>query len=271
MAKSRRPVNGDYSAKLRAIRRYVDFDYDLRKPLAPSQKRKIARYAEALREISARSNKVYRSQDIRRVREVQKLSRNEFENLPGFRVAFVESPEANPVKVRLTKKGKPRLVAQFFEMGFIPFNPRGLAESPEDETKRAMSQSPSKFFRVSTGKFSIATAFDRNILPGEVAKLVSRYDVDAKDPTKLAGGKSLNHHYSRWLNGVISLEVKNQSDLEDFLRRDVEAKRQRKARKRHHYFVDSRKPDNCALCGLPEVDPIHIKRRAKAKTDNGMR
>lgn len=270
MAKNRRPVNGDYSAKLRAIRSYVDFDYDLRRKLSSAAKRKINRYAAALQEISARSNSVYRGRDIKRVREVQKLSRNEFDTLPGFRVAFVESPRANPVKVRISKSGKVRLVAKFFELEYIAFDPRRLAESPEDETKRAMSESPAKWFRVSTGKFSIATAYDRNVLPAEVAKLVSRYDIDAKDPSRLVSGKSLNHHYSRWLNGIISLEVQNQTELEDFLRKDAADKQHRKARKRHHFYVGVR-PHLCRLCGLPEENEIHIKRRGSKKTDNGLR
>lgn len=249
MAKQRRPVNGDYSAKLRAIRAYVDFDYDLRHKLPSAAKRKINRYAAALQEISARSNVVYRGRDIKRVREVQKLSRNEFDNLPGFRVAFVESPPANPVKVRITKRGKARLVARHFALDYIPFNAKRLAQSPEDETKRAMAQSPARWFRISTGKFSIATAYDRNVLPAEVGKLVARYDTDAKDPTKVVAGKSINHHYSRWLNGLISLEVRNQTDLEEFLRKDAKARDARaEQRKRQRRKI----------------------RRDKAKTDNGM-
>jgi hypothetical protein len=246
MTRKKRTINGNYGEKLKALRSFVDFNYDLRKPLKSAQKAKINRYYSALDRIQARANVVYRGKSKTRVREVQKISRNEFDALPGFKVAFVESSPANPTRVKFSKKGKPRLKSQYFDMGFIPFNMRALAKNPNAEITRAMNEDrAANWFRVSTGKYSMMSAISRRVLPGKLEQLMQKYSPSAENPELLnSGGKTRAHHWNQWLNGLIPLHTANQTELTEFLRRDMrdraDRKKKRKARKERQRVKDSK-------------------------------
>jgi len=222
--------NRNHSAKMVALRPFVDFNYDLSKPLKPNQLAKIDRYYEALNAIKARANKVYRGRSKARVRQVQTISRNEFESLPGFKVAFVESTDANPVRVAFDKKGRVKLKARYFDMGFIPFDQFELARDAHAEISRAMAEDEAaKWFRVSTGKYSMLSPFSRRVLPGKLVQLIHKYSPSAADPAILnSGGKTKEHLYEYWLNGLIPMHPTNQAQLDEFLTREMRDRQTRK-------------------------------------------
>ena len=231
MPAKRVPVNKEYSQKLKAIRPFVDFNYDLRKPLHSSQKAKINRYFEAINEIQARPNKVFRSKNRDRVRAVQEYGRNDFGNLPGIKVAFYESPAANPVTIKF-RDDKLTAKSKFFDIGYIPFDKDQLITDPEREIQRATDQAKNaKWFRIAAGPFTIASPASRDLIADTVLQLMNRY---AKDSEK--AGKDNNHYFGNWLNGLMPMRVKNQKELSQFLidenRQKQKIKRDRKRAKR---------------------------------------
>lgn len=214
----RKPVNGQYSAKLKAIRPFVNFDYDLRKPLHSSQKRKINRYFEAIKEASAGGKKVYRSRNKKRVRAVQRAADNEFQNLPDVKVAFYDSPPGNPRRVRFTDDGRVRFNAANFNMEEILIPASRLATDPENAVNEAIEENgtPAKFFQVKTGKHRSTRIESRNTIGDLVARWVEEYSPSDTDPETLENGQSINHRWENWLHGLWALETTNQNDLEKF-------------------------------------------------------
>ena len=231
---ARKLLNGDYSAKLKALRGFVDFDYDLRRPLHSSQKRKINRYYNALEEIKARSNRVYRSRDRGRVVTAQKFGRNEFDNLPGFKVAFLESNNANPIeRIRFGKGGKLIVTRRYFKMEFIEFDQRALIRNTEREIERALSEAKPAFsYRIAAGKYSIERPRTREALPGEIQKLMNRYGIDPTVRKHKNDRAAENHYWQNWLTGVIPMYVRNQSELDDFRQREDKIRKANKKKRK---------------------------------------
>jgi len=236
MPTKRRPVNGEYSNKLKAIRSFVDFDYDLRKPLHSSQKRKINKYFEAIDALGPRSNKVYRSKNKKRLKRVQEFGRNNFDALPDIKVAFYESSEANPVKLRVTEQ---KVIAhgKYFDIRYVPFDRMALLQNPDKEVQRALDDPGAKganWFRVAVGDggmYSIASPRTRGrVLPfiGELMKKYDRLD---------ESGKVKNNYWGNWLHGIMPMHARNQTDVNTFLAKDekirTEIKKKRKRVRRN--------------------------------------
>lgn len=221
-------LNKIYSDRLKAIRSFVDFDYDLRKPLHSSQKAKINKYYNAIDQIQARGNKVYRSRNRKRVQAVQRAGRNEFENLSQMKVAFIPSSNANPAKVRFVGD-KVKIRHENFDETYIEFNMENLARNPEAEITRALKKAPkaAKWFRVNAGKFTIAQPRVKARVIPFILNLQKKYN-DSSDNGKLA-----NNNWRNWLNGITTVETKNQTELKDFLLKESAEKQKRKIARRN--------------------------------------
>lgn len=236
MARKRQPVNKEWSRKLKAIRSFVDFNYDLRKPLHAASKAKIDRYFDAINAVQARPNKVYRSKNKKRVREVQEFGRNGFENLPGVKVAFYESSEANPVKIRFDEKGL-KAHGEFFDIRYVPFDRMGLVRNADKEIERALADDGTKgaqWFRIAVGKdgqYSIASPRKRANVKRFTKQLMAKYVQFDED------GKELNNYWGNWLHGLLPMTARNQTEVNTFLRKEAKIKerihKQRKRDKRN--------------------------------------
>jgi len=235
MPAKRQPINKEYSKKLKAIRSFVDFDYDLRKPLHPNSKAKINKYFEAINAIEARPNKVYRSKNKKRVKDVQEFGRNGFEKLPGIKVAFYESTAANPIKLRFDKKGI-HAHGEFFDIRYVPFHLQKLLDNPEKEIDRALNSDGSKgakFFRVAVGdggQYSIASPASRDQVQNVVGDLMKKYVKNDSD------GKPKNNYWGNWLHGLLPMTARNQTEVLTFMKkegkiRDAHKLKRRKAKR----------------------------------------
>lgn len=226
-----RKANGIYADYLKAIRPFVDFDYNLNRPLGPSQKAKIKRYYDAIENIQSRSNKVFRSRVRKNVEAVQKFGRNEFDGLPGIKVAFYESPQANPTQVRI-RNGRVTAKSQYFDIGFIELDSEALADDPDAVLDEALAESTAKYFRVSTGRFSIESTQTRSRIKPKVKRLMQKYDTYKDDGTRA------NNNYRNWLNGLIEIHAQNQNDLAEFRLREARFKKGRDKRRRKKRRAD---------------------------------
>ena len=231
MARKRPPVNKEYSQKLKTIRPFVEFNYDLRKPLHANSKRKIDRYFEAINAIQARPNKVYRSKNKKRVKEVQEYGRNGFENLPQIKVAFYESSAANPVTLRFDKKGV-KAHGKFFDFRYIPFNKLALLRNPDKEISRALKDpatNGANYYRVAVGQdgqYSIASPRSKSRVKPFIQQLMAKYVKEDEQ------GNALNNYWGNWLHGLLPITAKNQTDLRTFLVKEAKIKDDLKAKRK---------------------------------------
>ena len=231
MPAKRVPINKEYSKKLKAIRSYVSFDYDLRKPLHSSQKAKINKYFDAINSIQARPNKVYRSKNKKRVKTVQEFGRNGFDNLPDIKVAFYETSEANPVKLRFDKKGL-QAHGEYFDIRYVPFDLPALLDNPDAEIQRVLNDPGTKgadWFRVAVGKngeYSIASPRIRDNVPGFIQYLMNKYQKTDES------GKELNNYWGNWMHGLLPMTAKNQSEVLTFLNKEAKIKQDIKTKRK---------------------------------------
>lgn len=233
MPQKRRPLNRDYSAKLKSIRSFVTFDYDLRKPLTKAAKRKINRYYQHIDALQARANKIYRSSNKERVRKVQTMERNELDSFPAVKVAFIESSPANPAeRVFFDKDGRAHVRRKYFEMKFIEFDKVELATNPDEEIERALAVEPPAFaYRIAASIYSIASTATRDRIPSKIKELQTRYGADIETRFHKDEKKAANHHWKNWLNGLIPMYLRNQNELDSFLIEDEKERRKRKRKR----------------------------------------
>src|SRR4051812_16427516 len=104
MAQRKAKLNGISAQRLKEIRRFVEFDYDLRKPLTKSAKSKIKRYHDEITALTNRPYQVFRPRSKQHLREAQEFAQHE-QFLPKLRVAFIPTDGANKVELKFTKKG----------------------------------------------------------------------------------------------------------------------------------------------------------------------
>lgn len=213
-------VNKEYSDKLKKIRPFVDFNYDLRKPLSSASKGKINRYHDYINSQLRRETagmKVYRPRSKKHLDAANKAA-GAPPNLKGLKVSFLNTG-GQDVKIKFAKNGDMILKTKHVDTQFIDLDPEKLVGDDAQDYIKAELKKRRKFraYSIKYGEFD-APSMPRDDIPDEVAKLAARYDV--------AG----NHNYRKWLTGVTGLSFKNQSDQFDFAkaRREAVIKRKKK-------------------------------------------
>lgn len=214
-----------HSARLKTIRPYVSFNYDLRKPLTTSAKKKIKQYYDEVTALTNRPFQVYRPRSRAHLHEAQAFAQHE-KNLPGLKVAFLPSDGSHKIKVRFTKKGI-RAKTKNVIITDVKLSVRQLLLNPEKHVNERIAGNPAKQFTIQAGRYEIP----RPYLPETVAKGVSRLVAAYSD-------KESNHYFGRWLHGLKAYEFAEQGTLQEYLIekqksiRDAKRKRKAAARKR---------------------------------------
>lgn len=267
MPKSRRTSKGTIHAKrLKDLRPFVDFDYDLREPLSAHAKRKIAKYHAALSATLARGEgRVYRPRVKReldrkqRLKAAQEFGRNKFAGLPGFTVAILDSTPANKVQsIRFDSRGTIRVRHEYFELRFIPFDKPRLATDPTAEITRAVAQAPpTDFYRIAVGEYTIPNPVPARMLAPDIKRLMQKYSVttlraEAKRLGRNQASYARAHRWERWLDGLVPLYPENQTELKEFRKRETayrsQLKKKRLARKRREQRA-KQTPNRCPVRG----------------------
>ena len=122
---------------------------------------------------------------------------------------------------------------EFFDIRYIPFNRQNLLRNPDAEIQSALDSDAAKdakWFRVAVGKegqYSIASPRSKSRVKPFIRQLMEKYV--QTDET----GKELNNFWGNWLDGLLPMNPKNQTELKTFLRKESKIKeRKRKDRKR---------------------------------------
>lgn len=201
--------SADYKAKMKQIRSYVSFNYDLRKPLTAGQKARITKYHNYLMGSIAPdspSTYVYRPRDKKTLRTVQKAVGTP----PGFgalKVAFVPTLSDSVKSMRYNKKSGTFVVTSLYGQSvYIPLDPeRMIGANAAQYIDQAINRHK-KFPRyvIQYGEWD-SPAMSREFITEEIVKLAERYNVPG------------NHNYKNWLMGITAINITNQADRDKYL------------------------------------------------------
>lgn len=195
--------------RLKEIRKFVDFDYDLRKPLTPYAQRKIKKYHDEISALTNRPYQVFRPRSSAHRVQAQRFAQHET-HLPGLKVAFIPTDGINPVRLKFTKHG---VVAktEHVQWEVIQLSQAGLYKDAAAEVERKIRRRPESQFTINAGKYEIPQPYIKESLPGAVARLVMRYgEASGLDEEN-------NHHWSNWLESVKAYKFDHQTGVQEFL------------------------------------------------------
>jgi ribosome modulation factor len=208
MPKKIGPVNGIHAQRLKQIRKFVNFDYDLRKPLPSAAKKKIKRYHDEITALTNRPYQVYRARNPKNLHKAQQFAQHE-RKLPGLKVAFVPTDGANRVKLSFNKRGV-TAHTKYVTTRHIEFDVSELIEDPEGYVERKLRKIDAGQFTIQAGKYEIPQGYIKSSVPKAVARLTMRYgEASGVDEDN-------NHHFSRWLHGVFAHTFDKQADLVEY-------------------------------------------------------
>lgn len=219
-------INGIHAQRLKDIRPFINFNYDLRKPLTKYQKRRIKQYWDEIDKLTARPYQIYRPRSKVHLKKAQIFAQHE-KNLPGLKVAFI--PVSNPnkkTKIRFTKKGELIAETEHVRTRFLEFDMFELINDPVGHAQELVDGDPfGKAFSILAGQFEIPAAYSRNLVAEQVGKYALKYS-----------NEEANNYFGNWMNGLNSHHFKNQASFMDYQAEKSKAKkrlqRERKNRKR---------------------------------------
>lgn len=203
----------DYKQRMKLMRSFVDFDYDLRKPLSPQSKAKINRYHAEYKRLIARPNQIYRARKPKRLQAAQTLGGHD-KTLKGFKVAIIQADPYDRAQVKFDSKGKAYTVSNHVTSRLIELDTLALVDDSFAEVERAIAHTNSNAFTIAAGPFEIARGYDAATLPNAINELTTKYSEEDD-----------NHYFGNWLHGVYSHTFTDQSNLGEYLAVKQKAKR----------------------------------------------
>lgn len=199
-----------YANKLRAIRPYVDFNYDLRHELHSSQKAKINKYFGEISKLQLRETQIYRSRDKKRLRVVQQFAQHDIKKYPAITVAFIPN---NGQKMRIRFNAHGEVVGEIYGGKIrqinIVLDPVRLINEGEEYLDHVIDNAPKMDQYVpQAGEFETHQSLARPFITSAVLRLMNKYDsthFDVKDKN--------SHHFANWLHGITGYKAKAVTDI----------------------------------------------------------
>lgn len=208
MQDKRKLRDTQYKEKMRRLRKFVDFDYDLRKPLTKYQKTKINKYSKELDRLTKNkpySVQVYKSKNRARLESVKVMGGND-SSLKGFKVAFVPKTSEHQ-KITFNKKGEPQIKSRHVTETFYEFDQERLALEGGAYAQSVAVKAARKSYAIKTGDWQLAATFPAALIGERIDQLQQAYSVEGA-----------NNHYSNWMLGLVGYDFTNQSDVHEYRR-----------------------------------------------------
>jgi len=213
-------ANSDYSKKLKAIRPFINFNYDLRKQLTKSDKAKITKYFNLVKKYKQNSHHVYyprniKNKDIALKYAGQKKDRN-------LKAVFI--PGKGHIRIKV-KNGRLQTYSTYVHSDFYPLDPLQLIKDPDKAINRILEKRPDvEYWGIVTerGDGSIDTLGEvshKKFILRQIKRLAAKY-----------GDQDMNNFMGNWLHGLQAMEFTEQADAQSFKR----AKKKAKKKKWHH-------------------------------------
>lgn len=216
MPSKRRKVNGIAAERLKAIRPYVSFDYDLRKPLTRAQKRRIKEYHDEISGLTNRPYQVYRPRRADHLEQAQHFAQHE-KRLPALKVAFLPSNGTDHITLSFGKNG-PIARTKYVTTNYVAFNKDALIVNADDEVNRKLLNVNAQQFTIAAGKYEIPRGMIRATVNAEVKRLMARYDGVNNAYRAQTARRRSNQYWGNWLHGVRVYQYQSQGDLNEYFR-----------------------------------------------------
>lgn len=187
---------------MKALRGLVNFDYDLRKKLAPASKGKINKYYRELQEAKGQPSRVYRTRDKNKLRAVQKASGQQ---LSGFTVAIIPNYDPENKYTPIYKDGQVIFSSRYEDKIFYGFDKNKLATDTENHLQEKLDKIPEERIGIMCGKFEYSNRTMNKADAKETAiNMINAYNGISDN------GQLANNHYKNWLEGFFGIVIKNQ-------------------------------------------------------------
>lgn len=236
--------NGIHAQRLKQIRPFINFDFDLRQELTQYQKRKIKTYWDEINALTARPYQVYKPKSKKRLKTAQDFAQHD-KRLPGLKVAFI--PVANPAektKIRFSKTGELIATTEHVRTRMLPLDTAKLIKDPIAHVKEVVGlDKQAKRFTALCGRYEIPVSNSRETIPEFIAKLTTKYS-----------NQEAGNFHGNWLHGIAAHHFENQSDYSSYMRDKSKAKRKiqnerKKAKRRARYASETVECLKCSWKG----------------------
>lgn len=206
---------------MRKIRKFVNFDYDLRSELSAYQKAKIKKYYDEVEALTARPYYAYKPRDKRRLETAQNFAQHET-HLPALKVAFIPTNGKEKPRITYNKKGEIVSRTRHVATRMINVNRWKLAENPKEYIRKLIKNDEGKAYTVLAGRYEIPQAKSKKALPDFVGKLALKYSDENK-----------NNYVGNWLHGIASHSFSEQKDFTSYNKEKTEQKRKLQKKRRN--------------------------------------
>ena len=227
MPKKNNPKN-IHAQRLKMIRPFVDFDFDLRGELTTYQKRKIKIYYDEINALTARPYQVYKPRSKQRLRQAQNFAQHE-KRLAGLKVAFIPNAGNERLKISFDKNGDMVARGSHISTKSLALIESELLLDPKAHVNEVIQREPNaERFTALCGRYEIPVSQSRATIGNFVAQLSQKYS-----------NQDENNYFGNWLHGLAAHSFSNQADFSDYMKTKQENKaklqkdrRNAKARKR---------------------------------------
>lgn len=223
---SKRNINGIHAQRLKQIRVFVNFDFDLRKPLTKYQKSKIKKYHDEIDALTARPYQVYRPRNAERLSKAQQFAQHE-KRLPGLKVAFIPT-DGKKVRVRFSNDGEIAVSSDHVTTRVIDLDVYELLADPAGHVESQIKNRIEDSYTVLCGRYEIPVGLTKATLPRYVANLTAKYNND-----------EANNYFGNWLHGIAAHHFTEQAEFGEYLKAKSDAKarlkRERRAKRSREY------------------------------------
>jgi hypothetical protein len=219
-------INGIHAQRLKQIRGFVNFDFDLRKPLSKYQKSKIKTYYDEINALTARPYQVYRPRNAEHLAKAQQFAQHE-KRLPGLKVAFMPT-DGKKVRVRFSSSGEISISSDHVTTRVIALDTDKLLRDPIGHVEARIKNRIEDSYTVLAGRYEIPVGLTKATLPRYVANLTSKYS-----------SEDANNYFGNWLHGVAAHHFTEQAEFGEYLSAKSKAKdkvkRERRAKRQREY------------------------------------
>jgi hypothetical protein len=222
-------INGIHAQRLKAIRPFIDFDYDLRKPLTKYQKSRIREYYKEVDALTARPYYVFRPRSKQHLIKAQQFAQHE-KSLPGLKVAFIPTSGTTKPIIRF-KNGKYTQTIDHVTTELIQFNKTELIKDSKGHVENVIKEKRNaKRFTILAGRYEIPRSYSRNL----IAQYVAQYTAKYSNPDK-------NNYFGNWMVGLAAHHFKDQATFTEYqsakYKAKVKLKTSRRNRKRRRQRI----------------------------------
>lgn len=249
----------NYAKKLREIRPFVNFNFDLRKPLTKHQKAKINKYHKDISALKRQGVQIYRPRSKKHLKAARAAFKHDIE-LPGYRVAFIPKTGEGNVKVFFDKKGNIHTKSKYVVSDYIALDPLELLRDPEGYVRKKLQNVDADKYAITAGRNELKGTYDKNPAIREIVRIVNS--------PKYHNPES-NHYAANWLHGVRPLKFKNQESFEHYMRDKAKLQKQKQENKRKFKNL-KRQQQRDADAGIIRITPDQMERKTTEKLVENM-